>query len=95
MSLIGDDDEVTSLELLADYECPECGGLDEAYLPVTEDEALMVLGGDENGIMRCWNYGCDEELELTHAAYLDLLKLVAERLPEQAEAIAQRIEEVL
>lgn len=78
-----EEEEATSLEFLADYECPECGPpVDATGVPLTEDEATAVLGGDENGILRCPNDWCREELELTPAAALDALRMVAERMPE-------------
>jgi hypothetical protein len=91
------DDEATSLEMLADYECPECGPLSELIELglFTEDEASDVFGGDENGVMRCPSDECDEELELTLGAALDMLKMVAERMPELAPTIANRIAEAV
>lgn len=71
-------DEATSLELLADYECPECGPM--ADLVLTEDEATAVFGGDENGFIRCPNDWCDEELELTAEAAAADLAWIAERM---------------
>jgi len=72
-------DEPTSLEMLADYECPECGSfVDE----LTEDEATAIFGGDENGVMRCPHDWCDEELTLTPEAAADNIAWAMERIRE-------------
>lgn len=94
---MSDDDEATSLEILADYECPECGPVvdPDDPLALTEDEALSVLGGDANGIVRCPNDWCDEELEPTLGASIDMLKMVAERMPDLASTIAAGLEDAL
>lgn len=87
-----DDEEVTSIEMLRDYECPECGPMTdviEDYL-ITEDQALVALGGDDAGVIRCPTDWCDEELELTLDASLDLLKMVAERMPDAAPSCSMR-----
>lgn len=88
--------EATSLEMLADYECPECGPLvgDSAMsgvIAITEDEATMILGGDEAGFLRCPNDWCGEELEMTVEARLDLLAMVAERIPALAPQIVAAV----
>lgn len=91
-------EEATSLEMLADYECPECGSPIENPVrgyPFTEDEALMILGGDDNGFLRCPNDWCEEELELTAEARLDTLKMVAERLPEIGPRIESMVNELV
>lgn len=94
---MSDDDEVTSLDMLSDYECSECEWVVDPDDPLglTEDEALGVLGGDENGFLRCPNDWCDGELELTVAASIDMLRLVAERMPETADEIGERVTEAL
>lgn len=74
------------LELLRGYECPSCGPLvDETGKTLTDDEALDIMGGDE----RCPD--CGEELEQTMEALLGVLQMVAERFPEVAPAIADRL----
>lgn len=90
-------EEPTSLDMLADYECPECGPVVDRDDPLclSEVEALLVFGGDENGVMRCPNDWCDEEIELTLAARLDALSMIAERVPELAPAIAEQTERAL
>jgi hypothetical protein len=87
------DDEPTSLDVLSDYECPECGPVvdPDDPLALTEDEASVVLGGDANGFLRCPNDWCGEELEQTLAARVDMLEMIAERLPELAGEIEQRV----
>jgi hypothetical protein len=85
-----DDVDFTSLEQLADYECPECGPL--ADMGYTEDEASEILGGDENGWLRCVECAYDDdgqpdpsagaELELTAEASAANLAWLAERLAE-------------
>lgn len=73
--------DATSLELLAGYECPECGPMvDPDRGAFTETEADSILGGDELGFVRCPD--CDCELEPTFEAALDRLALIAERFPE-------------
>lgn len=68
----------TSLEMLADFECPQdCDFLDG----LSEVEASDVLGGDDRGNVRCPI--CGEELEPTLEAALDMLDFVAERMREQ------------
>lgn len=76
------DGYATSIEILADYECPECGPVivPGDPLALTEDEATDVLGGDEHGFLRCPNDWCDEELEPTAEAAMDMLQLIAERM---------------
>ncbi len=68
-----------TLDMLADYECPECGLLveDGKLTYVMEWDADSILGGDEHGFIRCPD--CGEELEQTLDASLDMLKMVAER----------------
>ncbi|HEX9994420.1 MAG TPA: hypothetical protein VGB14_15940 [Acidimicrobiales bacterium] len=83
------DGEATSLEVLADYECPECGEMVD--LDLTETEALLVLGGDESGTLRCPNDWCGEELEVTLDASVEMLRMVAERRPDLAPQIAEQL----
>jgi hypothetical protein len=97
------EDEFTSLEMLADYECPECGpmvGPDCAYEPLTEDEALAVFGGDDEGVLRCPFCFTDEgdeaeELELTAEAAAANLAWLQEKLaalPTPPSAASQGVE---
>jgi hypothetical protein len=80
--------EATAVEILSDYECPECGPVIDPDNPMllTEDEALGVLGGDERGFLRCPNGWCDEELEPTVEAALDMLDLLKERMVKASAA---------
>jgi hypothetical protein len=75
-----DDREFTALEMLTDYECPECG---EVVDGLTEDDAVDVLGGDDRGFLRCPNEWCDEELEMTAAAAAENLAWVIGRIQEE------------
>lgn len=73
-------DEPTSWELLADYECPECGPMADLDF-ITEDQATAVFGGDENGVVRCPTEWCDgEELEQTAEAAAANLAWIMERM---------------
>jgi hypothetical protein len=89
------DDDYSSLAMLRDYECPECGPVvdDDAvkWGLMTEDIASDILGGDDNGVMRCPD--CGEELEQTLDARLDFLKMVGERIPDLAPKIADALAE--
>jgi hypothetical protein len=92
------DNDPTYLEMLADYECPECGPMVEVCeeIMVTEEEAAQCFfDDDETGVMRCPNDFCDCELERTLSATLDMAKMFAERRPDLAEAIAQAIDDKL
>lgn len=91
-----DEGNYSALEIVADYECPECGPVVDPDNPtLTEDEASAILGGDANGFLRCPNDWCDEEIELTAEAALGMLAMVAERMPELGPEIAARIAEGL
>lgn len=82
------------VDMLRDYECPECGPfIDESdgVPTITAGEVNAVLGGDEDGYQRCPD--CGEEVDHTLEASLDMLRLVAERHPEMAPEIAAKIEE--
>lgn len=57
-------------------ECPDCGELDPDTLSTHEMED--ILGGDDLGFVRCPD--CDEVLEPTVAASLDMLDMIMERM---------------
>lgn len=83
------------LAMLADYECPDCGPLveEDGTTTLHPSQANEILGGDEEGVLRCPD--CGEELEQTMDALLGMLQLVAERFPGLAPTIADSVGAVL
>jgi predicted RNA-binding Zn-ribbon protein involved in translation (DUF1610 family) len=69
----------TSLEIVADYECPDCGEMADLF-DMNEDEATMILGGDEHGNLVCPQ--CGEELDKTAEAVADHAAWLQEKLAE-------------
>lgn len=81
-------DDPTCIELLRDYECSEgCEFFSGDEPMVSEHDASIMLGGDEQGELRCID--CGAELEPTTEAALAMLQLIAERVPSLAPEIAE------
>ena len=79
MSDVPDEDgEYSSLSMLRDYECPDCGR--EPLEDLTEGDAQTIMGGDETGAIVCPQ--CGEELEPTIEAALAMLAMVQERMAQ-------------
>lgn len=82
------DSDPTCIELLRDYECSDgCEFFSGDEPMVSEHDAELMIGGDEHGVMRCID--CGAELDVTLDAAIDRLRMIAERVPSAAPAIAE------